>query len=92
MELPPFWVYVLISIRDNNFYIGTTNNLPRRLRQHASGQNASTRKRRPFKLLYCEGHTSISDARRRELYFKTTKGRAMLKYIIRDTLSKSVQR
>ncbi len=86
MHLLPFWVYVLYSLKDRGFYTGTTNNIFRRLAQHANGENKSTINRRPLILLYCEGHRSIIDARRREQYFKTTKGRTMFRMILRDSL------
>lgn len=86
MDLPQFWVYVLFSLKDRQFYTGTTNHLIRRGEQHDHGETISTRNRRPFITIYCEGHCSIIDARRRELYFKTTKGRVTLKYMLRDKL------
>lgn len=86
MDLPRFWVYVLYSLKDRQFYSGTTNALIRRGDQHDRGETCSTHWRRPLIMIYCEGHRSIIDARRREKYFKTDKGRTMLKYILRDNL------
>jgi putative endonuclease len=80
------YVYVLISLKDNQFYIGSTNDLKRRLQQHNNGENISTAKRKPFKLIYFEGHLAKTDALRREFYFKTTKGKVMLRNILRDYL------
>jgi putative endonuclease len=82
-----FWyVYVLRSLKDHQFYIGSTNNLRRRLQQHQRGENISTAKRRPFELLYFEGHRSLEDTIRREHYFKTTKGKVTLRYMMKHTL------
>lgn len=81
-----FYVYVLLSLKDNKFYIGSTNNLKRRLKEHQNGKNISTSKRLPLKLIYFEGHLSKLDAERREKYFKTTKGKVTLRTIIRDSL------
>ena len=82
-----FWyVYVLRSLRDENFYIGSTNNLKRRLRQHQNRENTSTAKRLPIELLYFEGHRSKEDALRREKYFKSTKGRTTLRQMLRSGL------
>ncbi|KKP92600.1 MAG: hypothetical protein UR98_C0022G0008 [Parcubacteria group bacterium GW2011_GWA1_36_12] len=82
-----YYVYVLLSLKDNKFYIGSTNNLKRRLKEHLAGKNISTAKRLPLKLIYFEGHLSKTDAERREKYFKTTKGKVTLRTIIRDFLS-----
>jgi putative endonuclease len=85
-----FWyVYVLRSQVDGNFYVGTTKNLQRRLSQHRWGQNVSTAKRVPFDLVYFGGHLWREDALRRERYFKTTKGKVTLRQMIRGTTGSS---
>lgn len=86
MENHFHYVYILLSLKDNKFYIGSTNNLKRRLKEHQSGKNISTSKRLPLELIYFEGHLSKSDAERREKYFKTTKGKVTLRAILRDYL------
>jgi len=84
-----YYVYVLISQKDKNFYIGFSENLEQRLDEHNSGKNISTKPRRPFSLKYYEAHTSKSDALRRERYFKTSKGKATLKQILKGALSRT---
>ena len=82
-----FWyVYVLRSLKDHKFYIDTTNNIERRVKQHQRGENTSTAKRLPLELVYFEGHKSKEDALRREQYFKTTKGRTTVRQILRNSL------
>ena len=85
-----YYVYVLLSQKDKNLYIGFTENIQQRLDEHNAGKNVSTRLRRPFKLIYYEGHTSKSDALRREKYFKSSKGKTTLKQILKDALSEIV--
>ncbi len=84
-----FFVYVLLSLRDNKLYIGSTENLEQRYYQHQHGSNASTRSRRPLKLIYFEGHLSEADAKRRESYFKTTKGKVTLKNVLKKSFLES---
>jgi putative endonuclease len=79
-----YYVYVLRSLKDYKFYIGFTRNLRRRLCEHQFGKNISTAKRLPIQLIYFEGHLSEEGARRRERYFKTTKGKVALRMIIRN--------
>ncbi|MDZ7611796.1 MAG: GIY-YIG nuclease family protein [Candidatus Moranbacteria bacterium] len=67
-------VYVLLSLKDNCRYIGSTNNLERRIREHNSGQVRSTKNRRPLKLLFKEKCLDSKDARKKERFFKTHKG------------------
>ena len=80
------YVYVLLSLKDKKLYIGFTKNLKRRIKEHTQGKNISTSKRLPVKLIYYEAHLSKEDAKRREAYFKTTKGKSTLKQIIRISL------
>lgn len=46
-----YFVYILKSEKDNNLYIGKTNDLKRRLAEHNSGQTQSLKSRIPFILL-----------------------------------------
>lgn len=80
-----FYVYVLLC-RDGDFYTGFTTDIRRRLKEHRLGSNVSTRNRRPVELIYFEGHKSKFDAYGREAYFKTTKGKTMLKLILKEYL------
>ena len=73
-----FYVYVLQSLKDGLRYVGYTNNLKKRLEEHARGLNFSTKFRLPFRLIYFEGCLLMADARRREHYLKTTQGRRFL--------------
>jgi len=87
-----YYVYVLLSEKDKNFYIGFTKDVEQRLDEHNVGKDVSTRSRRPFKIFYYEAHISKSDALRRKGYFKTTKGKATLKQILKDALLNNKQK
>lgn len=84
-----YYVYVLQSLKDRKLYIGYTNDLDERLKAHNAGQNVSTANRRPLKLVFFEGFLSADEARRREAYFKTTKGKVALRTILKESLGKS---
>ncbi|MCL6096878.1 MAG: GIY-YIG nuclease family protein [Patescibacteria group bacterium] len=81
-----YFLYVLKSKKDNKFYTGYTNNLKRRFQEHQQGKVRSTNPRRPFELIFYEAFKSRIDAKRREKYLKTSKGKSSLKQIIRDSL------
>ena len=83
-----YFVYVLLSLKDDKFYIGYSKDLKRRLKEHDSGKNTSTKSRLPLKLIYYEAHLSKADAARRERYFKTTKGKSTLKQMLRESLKR----
>ena len=74
-----FFVYVLRSQRDGTLYIGLTNNLNRRLRQHNNGQQATTKARRPFTLLLSDSFDTREAARAREKYYESGFGREILR-------------
>ena len=80
------YVYVLRSLKDRQFYIGSTNNLKKRVEDHNKGKNISTAKRMPLQLVYYEAFLSKTDALRRERYFKTSKGKNTLRLMVRDYL------
>jgi len=67
-----FYVYILKSIKDQNGYIGTTDNLENRLMRHNKGEVKSTKYRRPFILIYNEEFDTLSEARKREWFLKCT--------------------
>lgn len=83
-----YYVYVLWSERDKKFYIGYTNDISRRINEHYQGKVHSTLRMHKPKLIFSEGFVSIIDARRREKYFKTTKGKKALKLILRESLKR----
>ena len=84
----PYCVYVLQSQKDLLLYHGFTTNIERRIEDHNKGTTTSTSKRRPLKIVHCEMYLSKKDALRREKYFKTTRGKRMLKLMLRETLIK----
>jgi len=84
-----FYVYLLKSNKDNDFYIGFTNNLKRRIQEHNNGLVLSTKSRKPFELIYLEAYKSEKDARLREKNLKLrSRAFAQLKKRITVSLSK----
>ncbi len=61
-----FYVYLIHSQKDKNLYIGSTNDLSRRLLEHNKGLVRSTKHRAPFDLVYYEAYGSEEEARHRE--------------------------
>lgn len=71
-----YYVYILKSEKDNDLYLGSTDDLRRRLREHNNGEVVSTKPRRPFELRYYEAYSSEKEARHREASLKKD-GRAL---------------
>jgi len=74
-----YTIYILKSLKDNNLYIGCTSNLGKRLLAHNKGAVRSTKKRRPFKLIFKEEYQNKYQAFNKERYYKTAKGKRELK-------------
>ena len=85
-EMNFYYVYVLQSEQDGQFYTGYTNDLKARFKQHNEGIVKSTRNRRPFQLIYYEACLNQQDALRREKYLKTTYGKRYLKNRLKNYL------
>ena len=67
-------VYVLISLKDNNRYIGSTDNLERRFDQHCNGFIQSTRNRRQLMIKYVQEFENLTKARSAEKNYKKSRG------------------
>ncbi len=65
------YVYIL-RCADDSLYVGCTNNLDRRLKQHNESKYGAhyTKIRRPVSLIYAECHNTLRQARRREAEIK----------------------
>ncbi len=74
-----FFVYALQSQMDGRLYVGFTQNLERRLKEHNSGKTRSTKGFRPWKLVYSECLPTRIEARQREKYLKGGSGKEFLK-------------
>ncbi len=81
--------YFVYALQQNNkqLYIGLTENLKRRWKEHKNGKVKATRKRRPLKLIFYEAYRSKKDAEKRERYLKTTKGKRTLKLQLHNYLN-----
>ncbi len=66
-----FWVYLLKSMNyPNQIYIGSTNNLKKRLEDHNNGKVFSTKRYAPWLLYYYEAYQNEKLARLREKRLK----------------------
>ena len=73
-----WYIYVLKTIK-NEIYVGSTNDLKRRLKEHELGQNRSTKAMRPLSLESYFAVKTEKQARTLEQYFKKGSGKAFLK-------------
>ncbi len=78
-----YFVYAISSLKRNYIYVGLTNNIERRLSEHNTGKNKTTKPYSPFVIIYFEECSSRIEARIKEKYFKSGIGKEKLR-IIRD--------
>jgi putative endonuclease len=82
-----FFVYILKSKKDKNLYIGYTNDLRKRIKEHNLGLVYSTKLRKPFYLVYYEAYDFKQDAVSREHNLKLrAKALRQLKIRIKTSL------
>jgi putative endonuclease len=80
----PYFVYILVSLKDGTLYTGQTNNLKKRLEQHNKGLVKSTLPKAPFRIAYFEKYETRSDAMFREWEFKKKWNTDRKKKLIRN--------
>lgn len=82
-----YFLYLLRSKKDKKLYIGYTNDLNKKLKQHSNGEVFSTKGRWPFEIIYYEAYKSRKDAMKREKNLKLfSKAYYALKRRLQDSL------
>jgi len=76
------WLYILQSKSTGCYYVGSTNDLSRRLSEHGRAHSPATRGRGPWRLAYREEFASLLEARRREREIKRWKSSRMIAALI----------
>jgi putative endonuclease len=82
-----YYVYVILSKSDKQFYTGFTRDMQNRFREHNTGRVSSTKERGPFELIYYEACLNEQDSLAREKYLKSGMGKRYLKNRLKRFLS-----
>jgi len=83
----PHYIYILYSTTTDHYYIGSSANPQERIQRHNAGAVYSTKKGRPWEIVYTEIFTSKTEALKRENYLKRMKSRVYLESIIKNYTS-----
>ena len=78
------YVYFIESISSEEYYIGYSTNLRQRIQAHNEGKNRSTKRYKPWRLIFYEAYRDEHDAKRREKYLKTSQGSRALKRMLKE--------
>jgi len=81
-----YYVYALLSLKNNDLYIGFTSDLKQRFSQHNSKKVLSTKTNTPWRLVYYESYYQKSDATRREKQLKNHRAKQDLKIQIASSI------
>lgn len=73
-----YYVYILNNKSKNFIYIGYSEDLQQRVKEHNDGGSKSTKPYLPLELIHYEAYRNKKDAKRREGYLKTNRGRTTL--------------
>jgi len=82
-----YYIYILQSMKDMDFYTGFTKDLKLRFEQHNKGFVDSTKDRRPLNLIYYEACLDKNDAANREKYLKSYHGKMFLNRRLKSYLT-----
>lgn len=82
-----YYVYVLQNSRKNFIYIGYSENLKNRVPYHNNGLVKSTKAYVPLELIHYEAYRNRKDAKRRETYLKSNRGRTTLMTMLKEYFS-----
>ncbi|RJR30440.1 GIY-YIG nuclease family protein [Candidatus Microgenomates bacterium] len=77
-----FYLYILRNSQTDRYYIGSTNNLKRRLKEHVSGKTRTTKILKTYELVYTEEYKVESEARNREKKLKSYKSKKYIRWLI----------
>lgn len=77
-----YYMYVLQSLKDKKYYVGSCENLEERLIRHNQGRETATKHRTPFNLIYSESYNTRTEALNRERQIKSYKGGNAFKKLI----------
>lgn len=83
-----YYVYILHNLQRNFIYIGYSEDLKTRIITHNKGEVTSTKAYMPLELIHYEAYKNMKDAKRRETYLKSNKGRTTLITMLKDFFNK----
>ncbi len=82
-----YFVYVILTSDTKQFYVGYSTDLKQRLKDHRNKKGAKFLKfHSHFSLVYYEVYQNKTDARRQELFYKTGRGREVLRRKLQETI------
>ena len=79
--------YILYSKSYNRYYIGYTNNIEIRLKQHSDGRNSWANRYKPWVVVCQNKHQTRAEAMKEEKYLKSLKNKERIKEYIKKYIA-----
>ena len=76
------YVYILLNETKTRTYTGVADDVEKRVREHNEGRVKSSRPYRPYRVIHVEEFETLSAARQKEEFYKSTTGRRRLKEML----------
>ncbi|MCX6757823.1 MAG: GIY-YIG nuclease family protein [Candidatus Nomurabacteria bacterium] len=86
-----FYIYILNSIKNGRYYVGSCEDINIRLTRHNKGLVKSTKFYIPWKIVYTEEYKTLSEARKREYQIKSWKKRSEIEKLIKHLNFKEIE-
>ena len=80
-----YFVYILQSLKDGSYYVGSTQNLDERINRHNGGRSKYTKAKKPWELVFREKHPDRSSAMKREAKIKRRKSSQFIESLVRTS-------
>jgi putative endonuclease len=81
------FTYIIKSLKDFGYYIGSARNLDDRLKRHFGGRSRATKFRLPLKLVFKKKFETYKEAYKLEQYFKKQKSKKFIEEFIKKNQS-----
>ncbi len=85
-----YYVYILHNASKHFIYVGYSEDLKTRFATHNNGKVTSTKAYRPLDLIHYEAYKNMKDAKRREKYLKTNKGRTTQMTMLHEYFTQNI--
>lgn len=74
-----YFVYIPLNEKRTKTYTGVSDDAEQRLKEHNAGKAKSSKPYRPYRIIHMESFGTLTEARRREKFYKSTTGRRRIK-------------
>ncbi len=76
------YVYILRSLKNSRYYIGSTVNFNRRLQQHKQGRIKATMNLLPIEKMFVQRYNTTRTAKKIEYWLKKQKDKGLIEKVI----------